>query len=472
MRFHPPGDAISRIRSRQLSMRDREQLPFDYVVDEKGAHVTSFGGLPLVAEAMTALGVDTSIRTHLRLGKNQRAFDAVALVRATVLLMGAGGDCLDDIEHLRQDDALCELLGGPLPSAGTLRNFLYEFHDEKLIKAAQGEGKARIPKESELLKALQKVLTEHLSAFCGRWRESTATLDIDGTIIESHKKEALPHYQGGRGYQPVVAYWAEASLAVWDEFRDGNVPGHMRAFEQAVAAFSCLPAQVTDRKMRADVALYSPPLLQWMTKQSIEFAVGAKKRQPLLDACEKVREKDWLLLDRRNDTDLFVTELDYQPRWAKPADKLRYLGVRMRPRQHSLLESDTRKTVYLAIVTNGSRTPAETVRWYWAKAGTVERLHDVVKNELAGGVLPCGRFGANAAWFRLALLTHNILQTLQRAGPPQLRDARPKRLRFQLFSVPATVIRHARSTLAKLADQVRSFTIMTLRSTLWRPRLV
>jgi hypothetical protein len=55
----------------------------------------------------------------------------------------------------------------------------------------------------------------------------------------------------------------------------------------------------------------------------------------------------------------------------------------------------------------------------------------VIKNELAGGVLLCGRFGANAAWFRLAVLTCNVLTALKRlALPAKLLAARPKRMRF------------------------------------------
>jgi hypothetical protein len=47
-------------------------------------------------------------------------------------------------------------------------------------------------------------------------------------------------------------------------------------------------------------------------------------------------------------------------------------------------------------------------------------VHDVIKNELAGGVMPWGRFGDNAAWLRLAVLTHNALIALKRlALPPE-----------------------------------------------------
>jgi hypothetical protein len=467
------GEAISLIDLRKQGMRkDQGRLPFDYAIEKKNEpSVTAFGGLPLVVEALRAFGATDQARTRMQLGKIHRQFDSGAFLEAMCLLMAAGGDCIEDIERLRADEALATLLDTRLPSAATLRQGLYAFHDESLMQAESSE-RARIPQESELLRLLQEVFTAHLRKICERWNEVEATLDIDGTIIESHKKEALPHYMGGRGYQPVVAFWAETGLAVWDQFRDGNVPGHMRTLEVLKGAFSKLPSQVSKRKMRGDVAFYSPPSLQWLSSEGIEFAIGAKKRRPLELALEAVPESKWALLENRPDTELSITELSYQPEWAKPEDRLRYIGIRMRPLQHSLLESGQRKTVFLSIVTNCSLPAADAVRWYWAKAGTIEKLHDVVKNELGAGVLPCGRFGANAAWFRFALLTHNVLQTLKRAGPKNLKDARPKRLRFHLFSVPATVVRHARSVVAKLADIIQSVSIVDLRCTLWRPSRV
>ena len=88
----------------------------------------------------------------------------------------------------------------------------------------------------------------------------------------------------------------------------------------------------------------------------------------------------------------------------------------------------------------------------WEKAGTIEHVHDVMKNELGAGVLPCSRFGANAAWWRVNVLTYNVLSALKSiALPPELKDARPKRLRFRVFTIPATLAMHARQLWARLA---------------------
>jgi hypothetical protein len=95
---------------------------------------------------------------------------------------------------------------------------------------------------------------------------------------------------------------------------------------------------------------------------------------------------------------------------------------------------------------------AKLLRWHYQKAGHIEVVHDVVKNELGGGVLPCGAFGANAAWFRLCLLTYNVLSAMKTlALPPTLADTRPKRLRFSVFNLAARITSHARCLYARVA---------------------
>jgi hypothetical protein len=116
----------------------------------------------------------------------------------------------------------------------------------------------------------------------------------------------------------------------------------------------------------------------------------------------------------------------------------------MRKRQGQLFASGS-DTKYLAVVSNRWDVPAsDLIRWHWQKAGTIELVHDVTKNELGAAVPPCGRFGANAAWYRLSLLTYNVLSALKSlALPPHLSTARPKRLRFALFTLAGRLVTHA-----------------------------
>ncbi len=64
-----------------------------------------------------------------------------------------------------------------------------------------------------------------------------------------------------------------------------------------------------------------------------------------------------------------------------------------------VLFADGTAVKHFAVVTNIRQWPAaKLLEWHREKAGTIEGVHDVLKNELAAGVLPCGRFGAKAAW--------------------------------------------------------------------------
>jgi hypothetical protein len=139
-------------------------------------------------------------------------------------------------------------------------------------------------------------------------------------------------------------------------------------------------------------------------------------------------------------------------------EPLRYVAIRVRRRQDELF-GDGSEAKYFAVATNlWDWAPKKLLMWHREKAGSIEALHDVLKNELAGGVMPCSRFGANAAWFRLAVLTHNIFTALKRlALPAELLTARPKRLRFLILNTPGKLIHHARRTILRLARTANRF---------------
>ncbi len=146
---------------------------------------------------------------------------------------------------------------------------------------------------------------------------------------------------------------------------------------------------------------------------------------------------------------VFVSNHEAENKHSKP---LRYVTIRMRLRQGELF-GDGSSVKHFAIVTNIWDWKLEKlIDWHRQKAGTIEAIHDVIKNELGAGVMPCGRFGANGAWLRMAVITHNVLTALKRlALPPELLTARPKRLRFLIFNTAGQVLHHARKMILRLA---------------------
>lgn len=90
--------------------------------------------------------------------------------------------------------------------------------------------------------------------------------------------------------------------------------------------------------------------------------------------------------------------------WNKDAEPLRYVVVRIEKRQ-GLLFANGSDVKCLSVVSNRRELGApELLEWHWQKAGTIEHVHDVTKNELGAGSPPCGRFGANSRQRLAALL--------------------------------------------------------------------
>ena len=433
---------------------DRRQGIFRFMITlGEREDVTARAGLPLVVETMRALGLDEVAREQLPSPKRKSEFPPEEKLEAIATLIAAGGDRVADIEVLREDKGLARLMERQFPSSDALLDFLGAFHDAKRVAARPGGKKAFVPQESDGLQALEAINRALVERGCDEHR-TTATLDHYGTIIESHRREATRAYEGTRGYQPLVAVWAEEQLIVADEFRDGNVAGGENPLSSVKRAFANLPAQVTKRYFRGDSADYYEPLLKYLVDEHITFSISADMSKQLRARCEKAAAADWILLETRTREQVYVAEIEFTPGdWPKSAAPLRYVALRCTPLQQELFEEQGPK--YLAVVTNRpaplpdespqpeQMTPQELVRWHWEKAGTIEHVHRTLKDELGAGMMPSGRFQVNAAWFRLNAITCNVLTVLKRrALPERYRLARPKRLRYEVFTLPGKLALH------------------------------
>lgn len=113
-------------------------LPFDFDASDDSSEVTGRAGLPLLLETMMALRVGQAVRQHVKLRKRNAGFSEGEMVEDLVLLLGAGGECLDDLAILSADKGLLRLCGrDKLPSPDAARSFLLGFHDEKLLSSAR-----------------------------------------------------------------------------------------------------------------------------------------------------------------------------------------------------------------------------------------------------------------------------------------------------------------------------------------------
>ncbi|HSB07525.1 MAG TPA: IS1380 family transposase [Thermodesulfobacteriota bacterium] len=446
-------------------------LPFQLIQDASKVLLTSFGGLPLVMETFRALGLPQSIQKHLALLQRQGKYQETDYVESFVSVFAGGGDCVDDFELLRSDEGL-KKLGLRVPSPEAARFFLNAFHEEELL-GDRLPHQAFIPEETMLLQGLRQVSRDLAWKAVSGDAPWKATIDLDASVIESQKREAYETYLGEKGYQPVIAYWAEEDLILADQFRDGNVPAGVGLLPVLKDAVSALPSSIRLIRVRSDTAAYVHEVLNWCRKEvpgrpRIEYAISADMRDELRAAIQALPEEAWKPLRKMTDQGLVVgrkewAEVEFVP--AKPSRKKnmkpdRYLAIRIRPAQGELFQ-DGNPYHYFAVVTNMWSWDGERLlQWQRERCGTVEKVHDVLKNDLAAGVLPAKRFFANAAWWRLNVMTYNVLSVMKRKSLPSCWwSVRLKALRYHLLCIAGRIIEHSRRLFLKIAKDHPSFQI-------------
>ncbi len=103
------------------------------------------------------------------------------------------------------------------------------------------------------------------------------------------------------------------------------------------------------------------------------------------------------------------------------------------------------------IVTNRDIAADELIWWYRQRCGKSEEVHSVMKEDLAGGRLPSGKFGANAAWWQIMILALNLNSAMKHLvlGGNWV-NKRLKAVRFWLINLPGRVAKGGRGLIIRL----------------------
>jgi hypothetical protein len=479
-------------------------LPFQYEIEKSESGFTGLGGLPLYLDLMERAGFRSSLARHVGARVGAQGWSDYEMVSSLVLLNLSGGDCVDDLRLLEGDEGFCRVMDRvrhhglsrqerreasrrfrkererSVPSPSSVFRYLSAFHeaDQESIRQAHT---AFIPAPNRHLRGLRGVNGD-LAAFAHRQApHETATLDMDATLVESGKQEALFCYKGFTGYQPFNVWWSEQDFVLHTEFRDGNVPaGHeqLRVFKEAL---DLLPEGVESVRLRSDTAGYQHDLLRYCeTGESerfgrIEFAIGCDVSSSFKRAVSEVDESAWRPVYKKIEgkwekTDREYAEVCFVPNeiaHSKQAPLYRYLATREAVRQPilpgleearslpfpSLALAETHYKIH-GVVTNMEMEGSDLINWLYERCGKSEEAHWVMKEDLAGGRLPSGDFGENAAWWWIMILAFNLNSIMKRHVLG--RDWAPKRMkaiRFHVIRLAGRVIRHARRLIIRLAGK-------------------
>lgn len=482
-------------------------LPFQLAAERSETRTTARAGVLPLVELCVATGLMREADRHVGLRRAGQGYTDGQFVLSLVLLNVLGGESMSDLDVLEADAGLCDIVreaervgrreesrrafdarfrGGrhrTLPSDTSVSRYLESFHDA----AAEDErepGAAYIPPPSAALEGLAKVNARMLAVMQEQRPSAVATLDIDATLLESHKREALFCYKGFSGYQPFNVYWAEQDVIVRSEFRDGNVPAGFQQTRVLQEALHHLPKGVQTVRLRSDSAGYEAELLRYCAEGkskrfgAIEFTVSADITKPLRAAVAELSDEDWKPLPQYLQGEPFPSdhqwaEVCYVPNslsTMKNGPTYRFVVMREPLRQLTLPgveaeddkelpfpvveEADGRRFKLSAIVTNRHDIPGEElIRWHRERCGAAEAAHAVMKHDLAGGRVPSGKFGANAAWWAIMILAANLVAILKHAVlRGRWAKARLKALRFGFFHVVGRLTTHARVTTCRVAE--------------------
>ena len=475
-------------------------LSYQYEPEPTATRMTGFAGFLPYLDLACLLGVMEAVDAQVGISGAQGWLDRQHVL-ALVLLNLAGGESMDDIRLLEADAGLCKLVREverhrlprkerrelerrfrkgrtrTFPSPTRVCEWLEQFHDPAQ-EQQRVEGTAFIPAPNAHLQGLGKV-NQTLLASVQRYAPcAEATLDIDATIQETHKREALFCYKGYRAFQPLNVYWAETGLLVYSQFRDGNVPAQSGILEALKASLALLPAGVVRVWVRMDSAGYQYEVMRFCAtgderrRDPIGFTISNDMTAEFRAAVRQVREGEWQPLARpRGEAAQEWAEVVYVPQelaLSKGAPDYRYLAIRERVEQGVLpgmteggqqpklpfaTEELAGVTYRLSgMVTNQEGDGAELIHWHHQRCGKSEEAHAILKTDLAGGRFPSGKFGANAAWWALVVLAYNLHIALRRlALPGSLTPKRMKALRFALIAVPGRVVARGRQLFVRLA---------------------
>ncbi len=265
-----------------------------------------------------------------------------------------------------------------------------------------------------------------------------------------------PCYKHCPAYQPFNVYWAEQQAILNTEFRDGNVPAGYQQLRVLKESLTFLPPQGKRARTRSDTAGYPLDLMRY-------YAPGEDPRFGKIEFA--------FSCDVTPSFKMAVSEV-------KGAPEYRYLATRellaeqelpgLAPQQQEMpfptMDFEGNRYKIFGIVTNMDWEGEKLSHWQHERCGKSEEAHAVLKNDLAGGRLPSQLFGANAAWWWLAVLAFNLNSIMKRRVLGRgFAEKRLKAIRFLLINLPGRVLERARRLIVRLVESPMATLLLEVR---------
>jgi hypothetical protein len=247
------------------------------------------GGIGAIMRLARGVGLISVIDEKLELLKVHLPYHESDHVMNIVLNLLAGGRCLEDLEHLRNDENYLNALGAQrIPDPTTAGDFCRRFEPSDVEELQDAINGTRL-----------RIWAEQPWEFF-----QEAILDIDGSQLETtgECKEGMEISRDGVwGYHPLLISLANTQEPLFLRNRSGNRPSHEGAPELIDRAVRlCRAAGFREITLRGDTDFALTKHLDRWDEDDVRFVFGYDAMPNLVEIAENLDEKAWERLERRS----------------------------------------------------------------------------------------------------------------------------------------------------------------------------
>jgi hypothetical protein len=263
---------------------------------------TRAGGVGAIHALVRRLGLPEAIDDRLHLLKRHLPYHESDHVLALAYNVLAGGTCLQDLDHLREDEALMNMLGARrLPDPTTAGDFLRRFARRDIEKLQSLVNEKRV-----------EVWTRQPRAFLER-----AVIDVDGTVAETQGEKKFDmdfnHQKKVWGYHPLLTSLANSREPLFLVNRPGNVQSHQGSAEVIDQAIDLVSPVFGSVLVRGDTDFSLTTNFDRWSAQGVAFVFGFDAKPNLVALAEEVPASKWKRFRRPP-----RYEVETQPRRKRP----------------------------------------------------------------------------------------------------------------------------------------------------------
>ncbi len=432
----------------------------DLRVEFSQQNLTSYSGLELFSRYFRLIGLNFRIRRAFRAHHLSGDYGVADFILVFIALWLTGGRRLRHVAFLADDPLVKRLCGlETLPSDRTISRWLGQF-------------------TADSLQALVRLNSEIVGEKLRHLRLARVTLDFDGTVLTTGHKVAWafrgynPHKRYAPSYYPLLCHVAQTGHFLHVR----NRPGNVHDSKGALAVIQDCIAQVKEMlpgariEVRLDAAFFQQPILTWLDRHGIEFAVKVPMHQwtglkAAINATGYWYHHSERLSSRK--MSLFL-----KGSWKRVVE---FTVIRQKisdnPNgkqytQLDLFKPDDGIYEYAVILTN-KKLRADHLWDFYNGRSAMEHQIAEIKGEFGFDAIPTRHYQGNSAYQLISALAYNLVRNFQiDSGIAESRDRTGSRtglfsfdslktLRFEWIAVAGRVVNASGAKVLRLCQNVR-----------------